>query len=222
MHHILGSQNDWSGEGGFNVEGDFVEAPSQMLEEMFHSPAILQSFGKQYQTGETLPAELIAHMNAASAYGRARWLQNQLLYTSFSLQVHNQPPANLDFDAIYQANQKRFNDFVPVPDDHFAASFPHIAGYASNYYTYVLDKVIAIDFFAQFDKNNLLDGPAAMRYRRSVLEPGGTRPAAELVKDFLGRPQSIAPLEKWMNEEFKTQPQMPAPHETAGAPLPAE
>ena len=56
MHHILGSQGEWSGQGGFNVEGDFVESPSQMLEEMFHSPAILQSFGKNYQTGEPIPA----------------------------------------------------------------------------------------------------------------------------------------------------------------------
>ena len=65
MHHILGSQGQWSGEGGFNVEGDFVESPSQMLEEMFHDTTILQSFGKHYQTGETIPASLIAKMNAA-------------------------------------------------------------------------------------------------------------------------------------------------------------
>jgi thimet oligopeptidase len=83
-------------------------------------------------------------------------------------------------------------------------SFTHLAGYASNYYTYVLDKVIAVDFFAQFDKNNLLDGPTAMRYRRTVLEPGATRPAAVLVKDFLGRPQSIDALKSWMMIEFQT------------------
>jgi thimet oligopeptidase len=71
MHHMLGSQGEWSGQGGFYVEGDFVESPSQMLEEMFHSTAILQSFAKNYQTGEPIPAELVARMNAASAYGRA-------------------------------------------------------------------------------------------------------------------------------------------------------
>jgi thimet oligopeptidase len=84
------------------------------------------------------------------------------------------------------------------------ASFTHLVGYASNYYTYVLDKVIAIDFFAQFDKSNLLDGPTAMRYRRAVLEPGASKPAPQLVKDFLGREQNMDAIKSWMNEEFQT------------------
>jgi thimet oligopeptidase len=203
MHHILGSQGEWSGEGGFNVEGDFVESPSQMLEEMFHDPTILQSFGKHYQTGETLPASLIAKMNAASAYGRGRWLQGQLFASTYSLETHNQAPANLDFDAMLKADDARFSPYTPVEGDRFYASFTHLVGYTSNYYTYVLDKVIAIDFFSQFDKHNLLDGPTAMRYRRAVLEPGASKPAAELVKDFLGRPQTIDALKTWMNEEFQ-------------------
>jgi thimet oligopeptidase len=203
MHHILGSQGQWSGAGGFNVEGDFVESPSQMLEEMFHDPAILQSFGKHYQTGETIPVATIARMNAASSYGRGRWLMTQLVYSSFSLQIHNQAPAAIDFDALQQADVRRFSPFTTVEGDRFFASFTHLTSYASNYYTYVLDKVIAIDFFAQFDRNNLLDGPTAMRYRRAVLQPGATKPAAELVKDFLGRPQQIDALKNWMNEEFQ-------------------
>ncbi|MGO9316603.1 MAG: M3 family metallopeptidase [Terracidiphilus sp.] len=204
MHHVLGSQGQWSGEGGFNVEGDFVESPSQMLEEMFHDPAILQSFGKHYQTGETLPASLIAKMNAASAYGRGRWLQRQLLYSTYSLQVHNQVPATIDFDALQKADEQRFSHFSLVDGDRSYASFTHLTGYASNYYTYVLDKVIALDFFSQFDRRNLLDGPTAMRYRRAVLEPGASKPAAELVNDFLGRPQQMDALKNWMNEEFQS------------------
>jgi len=203
MHHILGSQGQWSGAGGFNVEGDFVESPSQMLEEMFHDPVILQSFGKHYQTGETIPASLITKMNAASAYGRGRWLQNQLLYSSYSLQVHNQAPASIDFDALWSTDATRFSPFAQVQGAHQFAAFTHLTGYTSNYYTYVLDKVIAIDFFSQFDKKNLLDGPTAMRYRRAVLEPGASKPAADLVKDFLGRPQQIDALKSWMNEEFQ-------------------
>jgi len=206
MHHILGSQGQWSGEGGFNVEGDFIESPSQMLEEMFHDTAILQSFGKHYQTGETIPASLIAKMNAASAYGRGRWLQGQLWASYYSLQTHNQAPASLDFDALLKADDQRFIPYTPVEGDRFYTSFTHLTGYASNYYTYVLDKVIAIDFFAQFDKRNLLDGPTAMRYRRAVLEPGASKPAAELVKDFLGRPQNMDAMKSWLNEEFQPGP----------------
>jgi len=209
MHHILGSQGQWSAAGGFNVEGDFVESPSEMLEEMFHDTAILQSFGKHYQTGEVLPASLIAKMNAASAYGRGRWLQGQLIYSSFALQVHNQAPTGLDFDALWTADTEKFSPFKPVEGAHSFAAFTHICGYASNYYTYVLDKVIAIDFFSQFDKKNLLDGPTAMRYRRNVLDPGASKPATELVKDFLGRPQQMDALRNWMNEQFQ-------PAETGG------
>jgi thimet oligopeptidase len=203
MHHILGSQGQWSGQGGFNVEGDFVESPSQMLEEMFHDTGILQSFGKHYQTGESIPASLIAKMNAASAYGRGYWLQRQLVFASYSLQVHDMDPAKLDFDALVKEDDARFSPFTPVEGDRYYAAFTHLVGYTSNYYTYVLDKVIAIDFFAQFDKHNMLDGPTAMRYRRAVLEPGASKPAAELVKDFLGRAQNMDALKVWMNEEFQ-------------------
>jgi thimet oligopeptidase len=206
MHHILGSQGEWSGAGGFNVEGDFVESPSQMLEEMFHDPTILSSFGKHYQTGETIPASLIAKMNAASAYGRGHWLQQQLLYSTYSLQLHDRAPSEVHLDALWKQDMERFSPFTIIDGDRSYDRFTHLTGYASNYYTYVLDKVIAIDFFVQFDKKDLLDGPTAMRYRRAVLEPGASKPAAELVKDFLGRPQGIDALKSWMNEEFATAP----------------
>ena len=74
--------------------------------------------------------------------------------------------------------------------------------YSSNYYTYVLDKVIALDFFAQFDPQNLLGGPAGMRYRRAVLAPGSTKPAAQLVRDFLGREPNLDAFRRWMLAEF--------------------
>jgi thimet oligopeptidase len=142
-------------------------------------------------------------MNAASAYGRGRWLQGQLWAATYALEVHDMAPASVDFDALLKADDARFDPYTPLEGDRFYASFTHLVGYTSNYYTYVLDKVIAIDFFAQFDKRNLLDGPTAMRYRRAVLEPGASKPAAELVKDFLGRPQSMDALKSWMNEEFQ-------------------
>lgn len=206
MHHMLGGQGEWAGEGGFNVEGDFVEAPSQMLEEMFHDRTILQSFGKDYKTGEVIPAGLIGRMNAADAYGRGGWVQAQLLYSTFSLQLHDETPADVDLDALLRQDYKKFSPYTFVDGDRMYTTFTHLTGYASNYYTYVLDKVIAIDFFSQFNKANLLDGPTAMRYRRTVLEPGATKPAAELVKDFLGRPQNMEAMKKWMDVQFETKP----------------
>jgi thimet oligopeptidase len=209
MHHILGSQGEWSGEGGFNVEGDFIESPSQMLEEMFHDIEIQQSFGKNYQTGEPITASLVAKMNAASAYGRGAWLQGQLNYATFMVQIHNRPPADVNLDVLSRQDSERFSPYTFVEGNRYYAAFTWVTGYASNLYTYALDKEIALDFFAQFDKRNLLDGPTAMRYRRAVLEPGASKPAAELVKDFLGRPQNMDALKSWMNQEFLPPPSAP-------------
>jgi thimet oligopeptidase len=71
------------------------------------------------------------------------------------------------------------------------------------YYTYLWDKVIAEDFFTQFDQKNLLAGQAPMRYRHTVLESGGSVSANDLVRNFLGRPQGLAALRGWIGEEFR-------------------
>jgi thimet oligopeptidase len=83
------------------------------------------------------------------------------------------------------------------------ASFGHLGGYSSAYYTYLWDKVIAEDFVTQFDPANLLAPAPAARYRHIVLEPGGSQSANDLVKNFLGRAQDTAAFQKWMGEEFE-------------------
>ena len=83
------------------------------------------------------------------------------------------------------------------------AAFTHLVGYTSNYYTYLYDKVMALEFFAEFAKaqaGDLFDAETAMRYRRQVLEPGGSKPARELVKDFLGREVSMGALRGWIQK----------------------
>jgi thimet oligopeptidase len=203
MHNILGGQQEWSGITGFSTETDFVEAPSQMLEEFFRDPGLLRSFAKHYQTNEVLPLDLIDRMNRASAFGRAGWVQGQLFYSTYSLDLHDRAPDAIDLDAILRSDYTRFYPYPFVDGNRFYAGFTHLMGYTSNYYTYVLDKVIAIDFFSQFDKNNLLGGEAAMRYRKTVLEPGGSKPGTDLVRDFLGRPQNLEAFKRWMDEEFR-------------------
>jgi thimet oligopeptidase len=206
MHHVIGGQGPYAGAGAFNVEGDFVEAPSQMLEEFFHDYGVLSSFAHHYQSGEVLPRELFDRMIRSDAFGRAGAEQFQLIFAAVSLDYHTQPPATLDFDAVYQRDYTRFSSVSMLPGDHFWASFTHLNGYSSNYYTYVLDKVIALDFFAQFDPQNLLGGPAGMRYRQTVLAPGATKPAAQLVRDFLGRDTNLEAYRRWMLQEFEGQP----------------
>jgi thimet oligopeptidase len=206
MHLVISGQTAFAGENGFNVEGDFIEAPSQMLEEFFHDYGVLTSFARHYQSGEVLPREVYERMTRADTYGRASGQQRQLMYTAISLDFHTLPPTTLDFDAVYRKNFERYGGSAFVPGDHRWASFTHLNGYSSNYYTYVIDKVIALDFFAQFDPKDLLGGPTGMRYRQTVLAPGATKPAAQLVRDFLGRDPNLEAYRRWMLAEFETAP----------------
>jgi thimet oligopeptidase len=202
MHALLGGHTEWVGLSGFATEGDFIEVPSQMLEEFFRDEKLLQVFAKHYETGETLPSALIRSMKLAGAFGRADWVRTQLYYTTLSLNLHDQDPAGIDPDVMTRELYGRFQPWIWLDGNKMYASFGHLTGYSSNYYTYMFDKVIALDFFGQFDPKDLLSGDAGERYRRTVLEQGGSKPAKELVRDFLGRGEEFAAFSKWLNEEF--------------------
>ena len=202
MHALLGGHTEWVGLSGFATEGDFIEVPSQMLEEFFRDEKLLQVFAKHYETGETLPSALIRSMKRAGAFGRADWIRTQLYYTTLSLNLHDQDPAGIDPDVMTRELYGRFQPWIWLDGNKMYASFGHLTGYSSNYYTYMFDKVIALDFFGQFDPKDLLSGDAGERYRRTVLEQGGSKPAKELVRDFLGRGEEFAAFSKWLNEEF--------------------
>ncbi|WP_266170984.1 M3 family metallopeptidase [Dyella subtropica] len=206
MQHILGSQTRWSAQSAFNVERDFIQAPPQMLEEFLRIPSVLQGFARHYKTGEVLPLATIQAMNRSTAYGRGSWLQQQMVSATYALQMHDLPAQEIDFGKVWMDDEKRFAPYDSLADAHPYASFTHLTGYTSNYYTYLLDKVIAVDFFRQFDTRHPFDSRAAMRYRQTVIAPGATRPAAELVKHFLGRPQDMKSLASWINEEFTDPP----------------
>lgn len=211
MHHILGGQQQWAGISGITMESDFVEAPSQMLEEFIRSPQVLASFAHHYKTGEPIPADLVARMNRASAFGRANSTAAQISYTAISYDIYRTKPQDVDLDAVCLADTKRYTLITPPAGTHPYASFGHLSGYSSAYYTYMWDAVIAKDFFQQFDHSNLLAGDAPMRYRRVVLEPGGSMSANDLVKNFLSRPQNMTAFQRWMGEEFEPQPAMSKP-----------
>ncbi|MDR3792625.1 MAG: Zn-dependent oligopeptidase [Terracidiphilus sp.] len=204
MHAILGGKTEWVGLSGFATEGDFIEVPSQMLEEFFRDEGLLQAFAKHYRTGETLPAELIRKMKGANAFGRADWVRAQLYYTTISLDVHDQNPAGLDLDETTRQLYQQLQPWTWTEGNRMYASFGHLTGYSSNYYTYAFDKVIALDFFGQFDPADLLGGEAAERYRKAVLEQGGSKPGREMVREFLGRDEEFSAFTAWLNEEFES------------------
>jgi thimet oligopeptidase len=200
MHNVLGGQGRWGTAGGFMTELDFIEAPSQMLEEVITDPALLQSFARHYQTGEVIPRALIDQMNRATSFGRAIAQRRQVRYATFAYELYRADPGTVDILALEKEIAERIDRWAPVPGTHEYASFGHLAGYASNYYTYVVDKVIAIDLYSKFDRGNAAGGEASMRYRRKVLEPGGTKPAEDLIADFLGRPWNFDAYGKWLVE----------------------
>jgi len=202
MHAILGGHTEWAGLSGFATEGDFIEVPSQMLEEFFRDEKLLQSFARHYQTGEVLPTELIQKMKRAGSFGRADWVRTQLYYTTLSLDLHDQDPAGIDLDVLTKTLYESLQPWTWREGNHMYASFGHLTGYSSNYYTYAFDKVIALDFFDQFDPDDLLGCDAGQRYRKTVLEQGGSKPGRELVRDFLGRDEEFSAFSKWLTEEF--------------------
>jgi thimet oligopeptidase len=203
MHAILGGHTEWVGLSGFATEGDFIEVPSQMLEEFFRDEKLLQAFAKHYQTGETLSSEIIRKMKLAGAFGRADWMRSQLYYTTLSLDLHDQDPAALDLDETTKRLFQSLQPWTWLEGNRMYASFGHLTGYSSNYYTYAFDKVIALDFFAQFDPQDPLGCSTGTRYRKTVLEQGGSKPGREMVRDFLGRDEEFSAFSKWLNEEFE-------------------
>ena len=208
MHEVLGGRQRWAGQSGIATEGDFVEVPSQMLEEFFEDPELVRTFARHYQTGEPIPHDIFARMVRASAHGRALATLTQVMYATYSLDTHDKPAADLDLDALLRSGYDRFSLYEFVDGNRMYAAFTHLVGYTSNYYTYLYDKVMALEFFAEFNKpdpEDLIDGVTAMRYRREVLEPGGSKPARELVKAFLGREVSMSALRRWIAREFDAQ-----------------
>jgi thimet oligopeptidase len=185
------------------AERDFIEAPSQVLEEWARDPATLALFAKHYQTGEAIPARLVNQMRRAGELGRAIDTRQQMLFARISLSLHDRDPKDVDIDAI---ERDLTNKYVPMPyvdGTHFSAGFSHLANpnYTASYYTYMWSQVIAKDLFDQFDTANLLDPKVMRRYRDLILAPAGSKPAARLVEDFLGRPFNAKAWEKWLNTE---------------------
>ncbi len=199
MHHLFAGQQRWIGQSGIATEWDFVEAPSQMLEEWTFDAATLQSFAKN-AAGAVMDESLIAAMRRARDFGKGLWVRQQMLYAAVSLQLHHRDPAGLRSTDLLQQLQKVYSPFAYVPDTHFQLSFGHLDGYSAIYYTYMWSLVIAKDLFAQFRQEGLHNRDTALRYRTAVLEPGGSADAADLVRNFLGRPLDFAAFAAWMNE----------------------
>jgi thimet oligopeptidase len=197
LHHLLGGRTRWAGLSGVRTEWDFVEAPSQMLEEWCWDPAVLATFARHHFSGEVLPAKLALQMRAAAEFGKGLQVRQQMFYAALSLAFHDRDPGGLDTTALTAELQGRYTPFQYVPGTYFQESFGHLEGYSAIYYTYMWSLVIAKDLLTGFSEGLLAEGPAR-RYRRAILEPGGSRPAAALVKEFLGRDSDFRAWQRWI------------------------
>jgi len=195
VHHVLGGQAPYTRFSGVATEWDFVEAPSQMLEEWAWDADILQSFALN-AAGEPIPADLVDRMRAADDFGKGIQARQQMFYASMSYWFHTERPADLTAKCIEL--QERYSPFRYLDGTHMFASFGHLGGYSSAYYTYMWSLVIAKDLFSAFDPEDLFDADVAGRYRDRILAPGGTADAADLVADFLGRPYTFDAYADWL------------------------
>lgn len=198
LHHLFGGGQRYLQFSGIATEWDFVEVPSQMYEEWGWDAEVLARFAKHHQTGEPIPAGLVARMRGAEEYGKGLHVAQQMYYAALALTYHDRDPAGLDLTRHMVELKARMTPFRHEEDTHFQCSFGHLHGYNAIYYTYMWSHVIAKDLFTRFE-DNLLDSKTAAEYRRTVLAPGGSKDAAQLVHEFLGRDYALAAWERWLN-----------------------
>ena len=196
LHGIFKGSTKWATG---DLENDFIEAPSQMFEEWPKDPAILKMFARHYKSNEPLPAELAEKARAAENFGRALNVRQQMFYAAISLDFYNRDPQGLDQDKLVSQLQERYTPYKYVEGTHMQTAFGHLNGYSAVYYTYMWSLVIAKDMFTEFKKDGLMNTEVATKYRNSILGASGTKPAADLVKDFLGRPYSFQAYADWLN-----------------------
>ncbi|MDB6113633.1 MAG: prlC [Lacunisphaera sp.] len=197
MHGMM-SRSRFVAQGGFNVPQDFVEAPSQMLENWVWDKAVLDTFAADYRDSEKkIPAATIAGIVAARQATEGVATRRQLSLGLLDLAMHAVPPAeaeHMDVVAVTNAVLKRVS-VAPPPDTAFVAYFGHMAGYDAGYYGYQWAKVLAIDMASAFKSapNGFLDASVGRRLRDEVYGKGNTRDVADSVEKFLGRPRSQEP-----------------------------
>jgi thimet oligopeptidase len=203
VHRLVGGHRAWYGMSSTHLERDFVEAPSQMLEEWIWDPATLATFATHYQTGEPIPARLVTQMRRASEFGQGLDVRGQMVFARVSLSLHDRDPKRVDATALFKEIHNRYLPYAHVDGTYRELGFTHLAnpGYASAYYTYMWSLVIAKDLLTGFDKSNLSAAGSARRYRDTLFAPGSSKPAATLVRDFLGRPFNANAWEDWLNRE---------------------
>ncbi|MCF7900369.1 Zn-dependent oligopeptidase [Candidatus Babeliales bacterium] len=196
LHYLLGG-TDLASQAGTNVKSDFLELPSQMLENWMEDKAILKMLSKHYKTNEPLSDELIDKKLSLLKLSTGIFESRQIWLGMVALEIF-ESGENKDSDAIVKKYaQETFDYMVFDNEGHFQYSFGHLTGYGAKYYGYLWSRVIACDIFAEIEKEGLLNPEAGARYSAALLEPGGSKNPNDMVHEYLGRePNQKAFLEK--------------------------
>lgn len=195
LHNAL-TKAKYSAFSGTNVSWDFVEAPSQMLERWAWDPQVLKKISRHYQTGESLPDDLIKRMIAAKNFGAGGMYLRQDFFAQYDMTLHT-ADTTPDTTKLYFELTKKIRGLPLTKGTIPQASFGHImGGYDAGYYGYLWSEVIAEDFFGEFKKNGIFNPETGLKFRREILEKGGTLDEEKMVENFLGRPADNKPFLK--------------------------
>lgn len=196
LHFLLGGTQLVT-QAGTNVKRDFVEMPSQMLENWLEDKVIVQQLGNHYKTGEKIPDTLLDKklelLTFANGYSECR----QICLGMMSLDYFDAAKSK-DLDAVIKTYYEKASPFVAFdPENKMYASFGHLGGYGPKYYGYLWTRILSTDLFEFIKQEGLLNPAAGKRYSQAILEPGGSKDPAQLVRDYLGRePNQEAFLKK--------------------------
>jgi len=186
LHGILG-RTKIASLSGTAVKRDFVELPSQLLEEWTWDPEMLKRMSKHYQTGESLPDELIEKIIKLKQFDTGYFWQRQCYLARISLEYYK-PGAKKD---LHQIVQRLYSEIIKnaeiSPDTHFYTQFGHLTNYGARYYSYIWSKVLTDDVFERIKQHGLLNPEIGREYVEKILSFGGSKDPNELLKDFLGR-----------------------------------
>lgn len=186
LHALLG-RTQLASVSGTHVKRDFVELPSQMLEEWLYDKNILKQVSSHYKTGEPLSDETIDNIIALKNLNSGAFVQRQGMLSKLALSYFA-PGADKQVNELYRLLRENIMRHVAYnPEDHMFASFGHLTGYGAKYYGYLWSKVFALDLFAQFKKEGLLNPEIGKRYVQHVIGRGGSADPNQLLRDFLGR-----------------------------------
>ena len=195
LHNVL-TEAKYSSISGTATSMDFVEVPSQMLENWVWQPQVLKKISKHYKTGKPLDDETINKMIAAKQYATGSFYLRQNFLAQIDMRYHL-AKKKLDSTKYWSKYSKKIRG-VPLREGAYPqASFDHImGGYDAGYYGYLWAEVIAQDFFSEFEKHGIFNKDIGKKYRKEILAVGGSYEEEELVKNFLGRKVSNKPFLK--------------------------